>query len=88
MKKRYGKYALIVMFVLFIGGIILLIAATRLGIREATITNRTASGMTQEQYYSVADSMTRNCQIAGSIVSIVSAIGLLLSGYVLLKEIK
>lgn len=75
------------MIVLFICGIALLINTTSLSIWEC---NRQYINHTIDiaQLYGSIDSMTKNCRIAGIIVSLISVPGILLSGYGVYKEIQ
>lgn len=87
MKKNYVLNALIVMSMLFIGGLVLLFSSTKIG-QEAGHTAIQANGgsMDGQQYNYVINSTSENYRTGGMVIALVGGFGVLISGYELYKE--
>lgn len=88
MKKKYIITSLIVMSLLFIGGLIILFSSTAIGQRVGHRELQANGGsMDTTQYYNIISSTTENFRTAGMVISLVGGLGVLLSGYGVYKEI-
>lgn len=88
MKKKYVLTSLVIMSVLFIGGLVMLFSSTMMGQNEGHRTIQANGGsMDTQQYYGIINSTTENYRTAGMIISLVGGLGMLISGYGVYKEI-
>jgi hypothetical protein len=88
MKKKYILTSLIIMSLLFIGGLIILFSSTAIGQRVGHRELQANGGsMDTTQYYNIINSTTENFRTAGMVISLVGGLGVLLSGYGVYKEI-
>ncbi len=88
MKKNYVLCSLIIMSILFIGGLVMLFSSTTVGQSAGARVMRENGGFIDTQkYYSIIDSTTQNYRTGGMVISLVGGLGILISGYALYKEI-
>lgn len=88
MKKKYVITSLIIMSLLFLGGLTIMFGSTALGQRAGHREVQARGGsMDSTQYNSVINSTTENFRTAGMVISLVGGFGILLSGYGVYKEI-
>jgi hypothetical protein len=88
MKKKYIIASLIIMSLLFIGGLIILLRSTDIGQGVGHKELQVNGGsMDTTQYYNIINSTTENFRTAGMVISLVGGLGVLLSGYGVYKEI-
>lgn len=88
MKKKYVLCSLIIMSILFIGGLVMLFSSTATGQSAGSRAMRENGGsMDTQRYYLVIESTIENYRIGGMVISMVGGFGILISGYALYKEI-
>jgi len=88
MKKNYVLFSIIIMSILFIGGLVMLFNSTTAGQRAGSRAMQENGGSIDTQkYYSIIDSTTQNYRTGGMVISLVGGLGILISGYALYKEI-
>ena len=88
MKKKYVVTLLIIMSLLFLGGLIMLFSSTAIGQNAGHREVQARGGsMDGEQYNNVINSTTENFRTAGMVISLVGGFGVLLSGCGVYKEI-
>ena len=88
MKKKYVLTSLIIMSLLFLGGLIILFSSTAIGQRAGHREIQARGGsMDTAQYNNVIYSTTENFRTAGMVISLVGGFGVLLSGYGVYMEV-
>lgn len=88
MKKNYVMISLVIMIVLFVGGLVMLFNSTNLG-QEAGHQAIQANGgsMDTQRYYDIMNSTAENYRTGGMVISLIGGFGVLLGGLGLYKEI-
>ena len=88
MRKRYAIISLVIMWALFIGGLIMIFNSTSVGNGKGQSAIQANGGsMDTQQYLSIINSTIENYRTAGAVISLVGGLGVLLSGYGVYKEI-
>ena len=87
MKKKPLKIVLVALCICFIFGLVLIFSAPDRGLGMASNIVRSHGGMDTEQFLKIVEGTIASHQIGGFIISLISGIGLLISGFILYKEI-
>lgn len=86
MKKKYALTSFLIMLLLFIIGLILMFSSVSAGLNAGQRFIQTNGG-DPEVYYSVINNVAANCRSAGVLISSIGGAGILLSGYVIYREV-
>jgi hypothetical protein len=87
MKRNFVIVSLVIMAVLFIGGLVTLFNSTDTGRETGYKEMQKLGGMIGEQYNFIISSTTENYRIGGMVIALVGGFGMLVSGYGLYKEL-
>lgn len=88
MKKKFAKNSLISMVIILILGFILILSSGSIGENKgnrAVVSN--GGSMDTSKYLRIIETTTSNFRTTGLILSSIGGFGLLISGYVLYKEL-
>lgn len=88
MKERFVKWSLIIMIIMIIVGFVLILFSSLIGHKIGSDTVKQGGGVivTTRDPISI-EANTNNLRIVGSILSLIGGFGILLSGFVLYKEL-
>lgn len=86
--KNIAKNSLVIMIIVFIIGCVLIFYSPLIGQSfEEKAIDKSGGVMDTSQYEQIVDTNTSSYKTAGTIISLVGGSGLLLSGFVLYKEL-
>ena len=87
MKKKIAIVALILMCALFVVGLVLIFSSSSMGEAAGNTFIQSQHGTYfNDQVNRIIESTTTSYQMGGLVLSLIGGFGLLLNGYVLLKE--
>jgi len=88
-KKQVFAGLIVVMVLLFVLGLILVLASTSMGMKTAqTEVQRNGGSMDTAMYQYILENAAESYRIAGAILAMISGVGLLLAGMVNYKQKK
>ena len=88
MKKKFAIASFTAMVATFIIGLIFLFSSGKVGRSVGDgVLHSNGGSMNTSSYERIVDTTTTNFQIGGGILSMIGGFGLLLSGYIIYKEI-
>ena len=87
LKKRFLKLTLIIMIIMIIVGFILILFSNSIGQKIGTDSIQEGNTTITSEDPTIVEANTHNFRIVGSILSLIGGFGMLLSGFVLYKEL-